>query len=357
MSVAEPVPPQPDVSVLLCVHNGERYVEAALESMSAQTLENIEIVVVDDCSTDSTPDILVRLAAADPRIRVVRPERNLRLAGALNFGLGHVRAPYVARMDDDDISLPRRLAVQKAYLDAHPEITLVGSSIEWIDETGRIQRRSIRSRDNIAVSWSVRFVPTIAHPTFMFRTVQSNGTALRYNPDCPLAQDYELICRLILSGDRVACLPDVLVKYRTHATATSRTKLKEQLAIARGVGETYQRHQLPADVFEALAPLRELYFDLAPATPERIAASFAGARKALAHDIAAHPDRAIWFRRQTAQFLAWCLRRGGASARVVAMSFLRHDPALLPTVALRALETKALLPRTLRSDPQVVAAP
>ena len=345
----------PDVSVLLSVHNGARYLEQAVLSVMRQTLTNIEIVVVDDCSTDETPDILARLAAEDPRIRVVRPAQNLRLARALNFGLEHVRAPYVARMDDDDICLPTRLDVQKAYLDAHPDVTLVGSSIEWIDADGRVLRRSVRGRDSFSIGWSVRFSLNVSHPTFMFRIDLPDGTPLRYDPDCSVSQDHELVSRLILCGTQVHCLPDVLLQYRTHPNATTRTKHNAQMQVAKRVCLEYQQKTLPTQVFAALAPLRECYFDFAPATRERIEGCFAGARAMVGNDIAAHPERAVWIRRQTAQLLAWSLRRGGASAATVALAFLRHGPDMLPAIALRALETKRLLPAALHSDPRVGA--
>lgn len=347
--------PVPAVSVLLATHNGARYIEEAIASIRAQTLRDIEILVIDDASSDETPGILARLAAEEPRMRVIRTPENLRLAGALNFGLGHVRAPYVARMDDDDIALPERLEVEKRFLDAHPGITLVGTSIDWIDGEGHVLRRTVRSRDSFANRWQVRFALALSHPTFMFRPVLPDGSPLRYDPACRVSQDHELVCRLLLAGGEVACLPDVLLKYRTHPASVSSRRLNEQMAVARDFCVPYQRAELPAPVVEALAPLRELYFDFAPATPDRVAGAFAGARAMLAHDVAAHPDRARWLRRQTGQLLAWSLRRGGASGREVALAFLRHAPGLMPDLGLRALETKKWLPTALHSDPDVWA--
>ncbi|QDY70955.1 glycosyltransferase family 2 protein [Qingshengfaniella alkalisoli] len=347
------MPDQPEVSVLLAVHNGARYLESAVRSIMAQTLRNIEIVVVDDCSTDESPDILAQLAAEDSRIRLLRTPRNLRLAGALNYGLDHVRAPYVARMDDDDYSFPERLAIQKAYLDAHPDITLLGSSIEWMDAEGGFMRRSIRSRDSEAVRWSARFSLNVSHPTFMFRRHFPDGTMLQYDTQLHLSEDYELICRLLSAGGKVVCLPDVLLRYRFHSQSVSRKKFRAQVAESRDVGEAFQKRELPADIVEAIGPLRACFFGLAEVTPERLKGCFSGARAMLAHDIATNPSRARWYRRQTTQFVVWALERGGASTRQILLGFLRYAPDLFPALVLRRMETKRLLPKIFDSEPSV----
>jgi glycosyltransferase involved in cell wall biosynthesis len=144
-----PLPSGPQVSVLIAVYNGLPYLEAALRSIMDQTLREIEIIVVDDASTDDTPAVLARLATEDPRIRVETLTENLRLPGALNRGLELVRAPLVARMDADDIADPKRLAVQKRFMDAHPDIILCGTSIRQIDAGGTYIRTSQRPRDAV----------------------------------------------------------------------------------------------------------------------------------------------------------------------------------------------------------------
>lgn len=343
----------PDVSVLLAVHNGERYLEQSMRSVMAQTLRNIEIVVVDDASSDSSPDILKRLASEDPRIRILTLEKNLRLAGALNHGLDHVRAPYVARMDDDDIAHPERLETQKRFLDSHPEIYLAAASIDWIDENGGLIRRSVRPRDSFAVRWLARFSMSSSHPTFMFRRTLSDGSRPAYDPRQRLTEDHDLVCRLLKKGQKVVCLPDVLLSYRFHAGSVSRRKSKEQAQEAKEVCEAFQREELPEGLVQALSAVRELYFDFARPTPERTKAAFAGMRAMLAHDLTKAPDREAWLRRQTAQHLAWSLQRGGSSTAETARAFLRHAPDLLPALTLRKLETKRLLTGRLNSEPDI----
>ena len=346
-------PQNPDVSVLMAVHNGQRHVEAALRSVMEQSLRDIEIVVVDDASTDGSPEIVARLAREDARIRVLRSETNLRLAGALNHGLDHVRAPLVARMDDDDLAYPRRLEVQKAFLESHPDITLAGTSVDWLDDAGARTRQSVRSRDSFAIRWTCRFALNITHPTFMFRRNLPSGDAVRYDPDMFVAQDYDLVCRLLKAGGEVVCLLDVLLAFRRHSGSISTKKGVDQLRLAKRICHDFQKHELPSGLFERLAPMRDAFYDMTPRNDGEIRAIFDAARAMLDHDVATYPDRVAWLRRQTAQYLYWTLQRCGMPRSRIAKAFARHAPGSLPALGLRLLETRRLLPGKLYVDPSV----
>ena len=113
----------PRVSILMPVHNEAVFLPAALSSLTKQTLIEWELVVVDDGSSDATPEMLAEAALRDPRIRVIRQNSD-GLVHALNAGLAACRAPIIARMDGDDICHPRRLECQVAFLDANPNIGL-----------------------------------------------------------------------------------------------------------------------------------------------------------------------------------------------------------------------------------------
>jgi glycosyltransferase involved in cell wall biosynthesis len=130
----------PRVSVLLPVRNGARWLNKAVESVLAQTLSDLELLAVDDGSTDATPEILAGFAARDSRVRLLR-QRGVGLVAALNAGLAMARAPITARLDADDIALPHRLERQLLHLDRNGEIGLLGSWAHRIDESGRIAGR------------------------------------------------------------------------------------------------------------------------------------------------------------------------------------------------------------------------
>jgi len=119
---------RPSISVLLPVYNGSRYLEEALLSIMAQTFLDWECVVMDDGSTDGSADLAEKAAVGDSRIKVMRRGHS-GLVETLNAGLAVCRAPLVARMDADDVSLPERLGKQFAYMESHPEIALCGCHV------------------------------------------------------------------------------------------------------------------------------------------------------------------------------------------------------------------------------------
>ena len=338
----------PQISVLLPVHNGVPYIEEALRSVMGQTFTDIEIVVIDDGSTDETPDILARLAAEDPRIRVIRPDTNLRLPGALNLGLDHVRGTYVARMDADDICEPDRLARQRAYLEAHPEITLIGCSVTRIRGDGTPFQVSVRAQDPFAARWMTRFVMPFRHPTFLFRR---DEMPLRYDPACTVSEDYDILARLSVDH-KIACLPDVLLQYREHGGSLTGTKWKLMLSEARKIAVPVQQADLSPAVFDALEPFRAAYYDQTPLDRAGQAAMFAGLKAMVEEDARTSPAHAPWVKRQTAQMAAQALLRAGTGKAQVVQAFLTAGTSFLPALAMRFLETRRALPAALRSEPQ-----
>jgi hypothetical protein len=341
----------PAVSVLIAVHNGMPYVDSAIRSMMDQTLREIEIIVVDDASTDETPAVLARLAAEDPRIRVLTNQTNLKLAASLNRGLSVARARLIARMDADDLSMPHRLAVQKAYMDAHPEVVLLGASVRKIDDTGRVIRTSIRGRDAVAVRWLARFNMPVDHPTFMFRRLEDSSGPLRYDPALPLAQDYAFVSRVLDLGD-VVILPDVLLDYRMHDTSVTATHWRDQQRICAAVSLQRQMTELPEVLVAALAPFRQAYFGMSRVEPADV---FKGLRAMLAHDARVFPAHRRWMRRHAAQLAVLAFRRGGMGRHAVVRAFLTSGRDFLSALGLRFLETRQCLPRRMRRDPSLRA--
>jgi len=199
--------PGPAVSILMPVRNEERYLPQAIASIRRQTMENWELVAVDDGSTDATAEILDATAADDSRIRLLRnPERGL--VPALNHGLMACRAPLVARMDGDDISHPGRLANQLRVMEGSPEVDLVASSFRHFPRNGlKTGMLSYEEWQNALLTHELvtadLFVESpFVHPSVMFRrdTVMAVG-AYR---DMGWAEDYDLWLRLAAAGARFA---------------------------------------------------------------------------------------------------------------------------------------------------------
>ncbi len=231
----------PRVSVVLPVYNAERYLRPAVESILAQTLDDWELVAVDDGSRDSSLAILRKYEARDPRVRIVsRP--NTGIVGALNDGLAAARGELVARMDSDDISLPERLAKQVAFLDAHPDHVLVGSQVMLIDPEGsdlcpkRDTEYTHEGIDNAHLNhrWP------LVHPTVIMRksaVARVGGYRTKYE----WLEDLDLFLRLAEVG-KLASLPDVLLRYRLHTGSVCHTREADQDAIRPALyAEVYQR--------------------------------------------------------------------------------------------------------------------
>ncbi|RLA87462.1 MAG: hypothetical protein DRG40_00235 [Deltaproteobacteria bacterium] len=208
---------KPKVSVLMSVYNGERYLREAIESILNQTFTDFEFIIIDDGSTDSTPKILTSYASKDNRIRLIRIEKNLGIAAALNKGLEVASGKYIARMDADDISLPNRLSMQLDYMEKNSSCSVVATRIALIDNKGNIigyWREDIKTTQYYEIR---NFLPRkncIAHPTVMIKTAIAKKYT--YNENQPYAQDYDLWLRLCSNGERIEKINEVLLYHRIH---------------------------------------------------------------------------------------------------------------------------------------------
>jgi glycosyltransferase involved in cell wall biosynthesis len=205
------------ISVLLPVYNVEPYVAEALASVQLQTLSDIEIVVVDDGSTDGTLQIVERLASADKRIKVVRSPRNQGLSAALNFGLTFCTSPLIARMDGDDIALPTRLDKQLQFLEKNPDIALVGCATMAIDQSARLIPGlgiSHKPTTQKAVASTLLLAPPCSHIWLARRKVYDTLSGYR---EIEVAEDYDFLLRAIYAGFRITNLPEPLMLIRTRS--------------------------------------------------------------------------------------------------------------------------------------------
>jgi len=224
---------EPQVTVLLAVYNGERYLGEALDSLLAQSLSEFELLVVDDGSEDTTPRILADYAAGDGRIRVETRPRNEGLIAALNFGLEQARGALVARLDADDRACPERLALQVDYLARHPAVAVVGGAARLVGR-GR-SRIAHRPLEPDAVRVALERENALIHPSVMFR--REAVLALGGYRDVALqAEDYDLWLRVSERHD-LANLAETLIEYRFHDEQVSLTKRAQQVLTTLGVRE------------------------------------------------------------------------------------------------------------------------
>lgn len=215
----------PAVSVLMAVHDGAGTVRAAVDSVLAQTAADLELLVVDDGSTDATPAILG--AVGDPRLRVVR-QAHAGLTAALNYGLRLARAPLLARLDADDLALPERLARQRAFLDAHREVGLLGTGARTVDAGGREVGLIRPPADDAGLRRALIRANPFVHSSVVVRRAVIEAVG-GYDETLPVAQDYDLWMRM--SGHtRLANLPEPLVVRRLLPGRVSAVRDRERLA-------------------------------------------------------------------------------------------------------------------------------
>jgi hypothetical protein len=230
------------VSVVLPVWNGERFLAEAVESVLSQTLGTIELLLIDDGSTDATPEIARGFAERDPRVRVIRLDRS-GIAHALNAGIAHAQGEFVARMDGDDICHPSRLMKQIAHLDANADCVAVGSAIEIMDEAGEHVGTGTypQNHDGITKTLIDGRATAMAHPTVMMRREVLLAVG-GYRPDAVPSEDLDLWFRLSRVGT-LANMRERLLRYRRHANTISIRERALQCTVSIGIINEARRRQ------------------------------------------------------------------------------------------------------------------
>jgi len=209
----------PRVSVVMAVYNGAGYVREAIDSVLGQTLEDLEFVIVDDCSTDATRDIV--RSYDDPRVVFVENTSNCGQTRSLNRGLRLAAAELIARQDADDISEPARLARQVTFLEAHREIAMLGTWYRKIDAAGNVLGHRSLPCEPTDLRWCLLFFTPFVHSSVMFRRSVLAEVGL-YNEALIYAQDHELWSR-IAAVKPVANLAEPLVRFRVHPASMTET--------------------------------------------------------------------------------------------------------------------------------------
>lgn len=215
----------PRVSVVLPAWNAAATVGAAVASVQAQTLDGWELIAVDDGSTDDTAEAVRRAASGDPRVRLVRIDHG-GIVAALQAGIATARAPYIARIDADDVMFPERLAVQAALLDARPGVGLVSCRVEFGGDRAAARGYAmhvdwINSLVEPEAMARARFIESpVAHPSVMLRRGLVDRHGGYASGDFP--EDYELWLRWMEAGVVFAKVPDVLLRWNDPPARLSR---------------------------------------------------------------------------------------------------------------------------------------
>ena len=226
----------PKISVIMAVHDGEAYLSLAVESILKQSFKDFEFIIVDDASSDQSPDILEEFVQKDGRIIPLKNDEQLGLARSLNKALGLAKGKYIARMDADDISYPERFAQQLCFLEAYPEIILLGCSVDVIGEYGEFKREVIGPSDPAMLRWNLLLgnAAAVVHPTAMWRAVEMKEFGLY--ADLPTSQDLELFSRLFeIEPFPIDNLKSILLAYREHDKNISHANAAMQFEVSNRI--------------------------------------------------------------------------------------------------------------------------
>jgi glycosyltransferase involved in cell wall biosynthesis len=237
----------PTVSVVMTVWNGEKHIAESIDSILRQTYQDLELVIVDDGSTDGTCGVVESFP--DPRLRLFR-QPHCGIVPSANFGVGQARGTYIARLDADDISLPDRLARQVEALERNPRAVLCYTDFQIFGEdAGPGRKMAHMARDSALVLIQMCYRCPFMHSSVLYRRAafdQGGG----YLEKFAVAEDFNLFTRLIRLGPFVG-LPLKLLKYRRHLGSTTFRRIEEMMRFDQEICVTHIQYFLKVEAAQA----------------------------------------------------------------------------------------------------------
>lgn len=209
------------VSIVLPVYNGETYLRESIDSVINQTYNNWELIIVNDCSNDSSPDIMAEYASKDDRIRIINNTINLKLPNSLNKGFEYAEGEYFSWTSDDNMYLPEAIEKMAQYLDNNSNAGMVCTDLQIIDENANVIRNS-------HVDPKEMYLKTNCNACFMYRKDVAENIG-KYNDQKRLVEDYDYWLRIIEKYE-IHNIPQILYLYRQHSQNLTNTRYKDVLA-------------------------------------------------------------------------------------------------------------------------------
>ncbi len=233
----------PKISVIMSVCNGEKYLKGAIESILNQTFRDFEFIIIDDSSTDRTPEILKEYARKNERIKIITNSENIGLTKSLNEAIKQAKGKYIARMDADDISEPERLEKQVQFMENNPEMVLCGTLGWIINKKGeKIKEKNLKINYN-EIKKKLLFNNQFIHSTLFLRKDILNKEGF-YDESFEKSQDYDLVLRLA-SKYQVANLPIYLIRWRVDDKSLSWSNRRQELSAIRARWLAITRYGYP----------------------------------------------------------------------------------------------------------------
>jgi len=241
----------PDISVLLANYNGEKYLRESIVSILNQTIDSIELIIIDDGSIDNSLNIIREFMVKDSRIVFIRNTENLGTSIALNKGLDISRGRLITRQDCDDISEPSRLEVQARFLEDNPQCMAISTPALLIQADGSpIKTDFTKSSEEIKNSLLDKMC--LCGPTVMIRRDAFEKIGMYFSEDLSYTEDYDLSLRISEVGE-IGNLTRPLYRYRQHSESVSNAKRFQQLynkaiAVERALTRRFAAHPPTKDL-------------------------------------------------------------------------------------------------------------
>ena len=210
----------------MSVYNGEDYLSEAIDSVLDQSFTDFELIVINDCSTDRTGELLAEYSSKDERVKVHTNEVNLRLPSSLNKAISLAKGKYIARMDADDICMPNRLEEQFAFMESHPDLAL--SSCRFMTlKNGVISSGGCGGKtDHESIKALLLVTNPILHPGIIAKADVIRE--LGYDKNFTCTEDMELWSRFVLGNHTIEIQPEYLMIYRLHDKQITETTREKQ---------------------------------------------------------------------------------------------------------------------------------
>jgi glycosyltransferase involved in cell wall biosynthesis len=226
------------------------WLRSSIDSILAQTFEAFEFIIINDNpARQDLTDILKDYSKRDSRIRIIENHENLGLAKSLNYGLKQANGKYIARMDADDISLPRRLELQYQFLEEHADIFLAGCSAQIIDRNGQLKEKAIKhSVHKDIVNDLLAGKLAFYHPAIMFR-----NEGFLYRDKLNAVEDYDFYLTLLHKGKKFGNIKEIGLRYRMSGQSVSITKKRRQIIFGKAALKFYyEKLQTGHDSYDKL---------------------------------------------------------------------------------------------------------
>ena len=241
----------PKISVIMSAYNSEKFISKSIDSILAQTFKNFELIIINDSSIDKTKDIIETYRKKDKRIKIICNRQNLGPAKSRNRALKIAKGEYIAIMDSDDVSLPKRLEVQYHFLENNPDIFLIGGGAININESGEETTKHNPIVNENKLRAALEKENAIYHPTAMFRKEKGNF----YRDKFRYGQDYDFYLNLLTKEKRLINIQNILINYRINPNSISFSNRGKQKLFTNKAREFYwQRKTFGRDKYNNFNP-------------------------------------------------------------------------------------------------------